>query len=60
MKNKIWTCKIGADYPMRLAIKEVYYKLTGQGLQFIFSGWRAELEEIERAVVENKLPNKNG
>lgn len=67
---KIWSCKIGelteeelhdahpnpADPPMRAAIERAYRDVTGRDPQFIFSGWGAELEEIERAVVENREP----
>lgn len=62
---KIWTCKIGevefdqhgADAPMREAIRRAYMEVTGQEPKFIFSGWGGELEECERAVVENRPPN---
>lgn len=64
---KIWECKIGevdrrklpsgSDWPMRQAIQEAYTKLTGEDALFIFSGWAGELNEGERAVVENRLPN---
>jgi hypothetical protein len=63
---KIWSCKIGevdeaklpngADFPMRRAIAKAYEEITGEEPTFLFSGWGAELEEIERAVVENRLP----
>jgi hypothetical protein len=70
---KIWSCKIGeceesdllrdgkyygADGPMRKAIAEAYRQVTGKEPNFIFSGWGAQLEEIERAVVEDRLPNQ--
>lgn len=64
--NNIWACKIGgefldhlpngADYPMRKAISEAYTKLTGKEADFCFSGWGAQLDEYERAVVENRPP----
>lgn len=62
--DKIWTCKIGevpsvpsgADGPMRYAVADAYRQITGQDPAFIFSGWGGELEECERAVVENRLP----
>ena len=62
--TKIWTCKIGevpsvpsgADAPMRDAVADAYRQITGQDPAFIFSGWGGELEECERAVVENRLP----
>lgn len=58
---KIWSCKIGkaegvpggADFPMRRAVERAYMEITGQAPDFIFSGWGAELDENERAVVEN-------
>jgi hypothetical protein len=57
---KIWDCKIGevdsvpsgADLPMRLAVAEAYRKVTGRDPLFIFSGWGAELDPIEREIVE--------
>lgn len=62
---KIWTCKIGevddvpsgSDFPMRCAVEKAYFEITGQYPEFIFSGWGGELEESERAVVENREPN---
>lgn len=63
---KIWTCKIGechadflppgADGPMREAVERAYRELTGKTPLFIFSGWGGELDEDERAVVENRQP----
>lgn len=63
---QIWSCKIGevalaklprgSDNPMREAVREAYHVLTGEWPVFIFSGWNAELDEGERAVVENRLP----
>lgn len=59
---KIWDCKIGeidaaklplgADLPMRRAIEDAYYRLTGEYPQFLFSGWGGKLTESERAVVD--------
>lgn len=62
---KIWSCKIGetndiphgADLPMREATARAYREITGQEPGFCFSGWGAELDEGERAVVENRLPD---
>lgn len=61
---KIWDCKIGevdesklpgnSDRPMRQAIRDAYKKLTGEEPKFIFSGWGAELTEIEREVVDGE------
>lgn len=63
---KIWSCKIGeidgnsipsdADNPMRKAVEKAYRELTGEDAKFTFSGWGGELTELERAVVENRLP----
>lgn len=60
----IWTCKIGetnnlpmgADFPMREAVRRAYWEITGTQPEFIFSGWGGELNENERAVVENRPP----
>lgn len=61
----IWACKIGEagvlherglDLPMRKAVAAAYREITGEEPDFIFSGWRGELTEPERAVVENRLP----
>lgn len=65
---KLWYCKIGeveellrtahgADGTMREAAAEAYLKVTGRVPRFIFSGWGAELEEHERAVVEDREPD---
>lgn len=64
--SAIWDCKIGevdrdllplgGDAPMRQAVAEAYYRLTGKTPDFIFSGWGGELTEGERAVVENRDP----
>lgn len=58
----IWSCKIGkadqeklpngADWPMRQAVAEAFYKLTGEEPEFIFSGWNSELTEAEEACLE--------
>jgi len=63
-KQKIWECKIGecdnsnvpdgGDFPMREAIVETYIKITGKKPTFCFSGWGAELDEIERGVVTHR------
>ena len=60
----IWDCKIGeidaadlppgADAPMREAVKRAYRELTGREPRFLFSGWGAELDDVERALVEPK------
>jgi hypothetical protein len=61
----IWSCTIGevdsvlegADSPMREAVRKAYVELTGQEPKFIFSGWGAELTEVEREVVEGIMTN---
>lgn len=46
----IWSCTIciedydgklpvGSDFPMRKAVKEAFFKLTGQEEDYIASGW---------------------
>lgn len=65
--EKIWSCKIGetnalpmgADAPMRAAVRLAYEALTGEEPAFIFSGWGAELTEPERAMVENREPRRD-
>jgi hypothetical protein len=60
---KIWECKIGevegipygADFPMRRAVEEAYKRITGQAPDFIFSGWGAELTDMERQIVDPPL-----
>lgn len=66
---KTWYCKIGEvqrhdghwrgspDQAMRDAVSAAYLGVTGHVPDFTFSGWGAELEEHERAVVENREPN---
>ena len=62
---KIWTCKIGeaaevpvaADAPMRRAVETAYREVTGFDPEFLFSGWGGKLDECERAVVEERLPD---
>lgn len=66
---KLWYCKIGEvaqllghwhgspDGAMRTAVEAAYAEVTGHAPLFIFSGWGAELEEHERAVVEDREPD---
>lgn len=66
---KIWYCKIGevdesavppgGDAPMRDAVERAFLEVTGQDSQFTFSGWGGELDESERAVVEDREPDFN-
>jgi len=59
---KIWECKIGecefnqngADVPMREAVAKAYKELTGNEPTFIFSGWGAKLNKIERKIVNGE------
>lgn len=62
--KKIWECKVGevdkeklpfgSDLPMRNAVEECYYSLTGEYPQFNFSGWAGELDDIERSIVSGE------
>ena len=62
----IWDCKIGtksnvmlpsgADVPMRAAIAKAFKEITGVDAEFCFSGWGAELNEVELSVVEDREP----
>lgn len=64
----VWDCKIGmekssdltafSDFRMRQAVSSAFTDLTGQSPEFNFSGWGAELDEAQRAVVECRLPDK--
>ena len=64
---KMWTCKVGeapeskipraADGPMRRAVAFAFQSLTGVEPTFVFSGWGDQLDESERAVVENREPD---
>ena len=64
MVQKVWACKIGvrgelplppgADAPMRQAIQRAFRQLTGYDADFCFSGWGGQLDEAERAVVEQE------
>lgn len=57
----VWTCKIGslgqldipggADLPMRQAIKQAFYDLTGKDADICFSGWNGDLTEIEEKML---------
>jgi hypothetical protein len=64
---KIWDCKIGevdegdvprgGDGPMRKAVQDAYFELTGKKALFCFSGWGAELTAYQRAAYENREPH---
>lgn len=63
-----WSCKIGetwrsglppgSDGPMRNAVEAAYRDLTGEDPDFVFSGWGAKLTEHERAVAEDREPQR--
>lgn len=63
-KHQVWYCKVGikgdvqlpggADFPMRQAIKEAFFQVTGVEADFCFSGWNAPLTDIEESIVETK------
>ena len=67
--ESIWRCKIGGrhdgvlppgcDWPMRQAIQEAFQRITGVECEFTFSGWGSKLTESERAVVENREPDRD-
>jgi hypothetical protein len=62
----IWECKIGilghaelpegCDAPMRAAVRRAFREVAGVSADFIFSGWSAQLDEAELAIVENRYP----
>lgn len=59
-QHKAWSCKIGiygdvqlppgADAPMRRAVEDAFFALTGQHATFNFSGWGAQLDQYEHEV----------
>ena len=64
--RRVWTCKVGgtvanlpggSDLPMRKAVAEAFTELTGQPVEFCFSGWGDDLDESELAVVEDRAPD---
>ena len=64
MIERIWGCKIGGkipedlkggmDSPMRNAVEAAFFEITGVHAEFNFSGWACELNEPERACVEDR------
>ena len=61
----IWACRIGGltgilphgiDLQMRQAVERAFKEVTGVEPQFLFSGWGAELDEFERAVINEDEP----
>lgn len=64
--ERIWTCKIGAqlngrlrvaDRPMRLAVQEAFGEMLMTPEEFIVCGWGGSLTEIERASIEDRMPD---
>lgn len=64
MKDYIaWECKVGikgnveipggADWPMRQAIRKAFRDILGVDAEFCFSGWNAELDDIEWDLVRD-------
>ncbi len=61
-KSQIWECKIGAvdlaklpsgsDFPMRQAVKQAYFEITGEWPEFCFSGWNGGLDPIQPELVD--------
>lgn len=60
-KYKCWECKIGpqpydlpmgSDSPMRKAVEQAYFKLTGKHPEWCFSGWSSDLNEFEKMSLE--------
>jgi hypothetical protein len=61
---KVWTCKVGllgkpelpagADFPMRMAVRNALHSLTGSYDDFMFSGWAGRLTEAEQRFVDEK------
>ncbi len=59
---QVWSCKIGikgdcdlpggCDLPMRQAIKQAFFEITGIDADFCFSGWNSNLDPVEAEVVE--------
>lgn len=67
MSENIWTCKVGgeaanlpkgSDLPMRQAVSAQFLALTGDYPVFCFSGWGGELDDADRAVVEDRDPTE--
>lgn len=60
--HKAWQCKIGimgdavlppsADAPMRRAVEDAFFAITGKHAEFNFSGWGAKLDKYELDVAQ--------
>lgn len=63
-KREAWECKIGdlagveippgGDAPMRQAVEEAYFALTGKFAQANFSGWGGKFTEAEKRVINHQ------
>lgn len=61
--SKVWSCKIGSlsefdlpkgsDLPMRKAVENAYFELTGKYPDGLFSGWGDEFSKEEVACITN-------
>jgi len=64
----IWECKIGNapdewvghsggaghDRDMRKAVEEAFIRITGKEPDFIFSGWGAQLDDVEQEIIDEE------
>lgn len=58
----VWECKIGysgplpvgADAPMREAVRRAFVELTGLEPSFLFSGWGGSLTKSEKSVIAHQ------
>lgn len=58
----VWECKIGysgplpvgADAPMREAVRRAFVELTGLEPSFLFSGWGGSLTDLEKSVIAHQ------
>ena len=63
MKKEYWTCVVGpcessklpngADFPMRQAIKQVVFNMTGEYPENVWSGWGCD-EDEKNAILNKK------
>lgn len=66
----LWSCQVGevpraslpdgADGPMRNAVERAFKELTGFEPQYCFSGWGDRLTEVQRSVIEDRMPSLGG
>lgn len=62
--KSVWYCKVGklgqkellegCDFPMRQAIKNAYYQITGEWPDFCFSGWNTDMTKTELEIINDK------